>query len=534
MKKKVLFLAMICALCLALATPSLAASNKAAEAAAELNSLGLMTGVGTNADGTIDFDLDRAPTRAEAVALLVRLLGRETEATARNWSTPFTDVSDWSADYVGYAYANNLTAGISKTVFGGNEPVSAAQYLTFVLRALGYVSGTDFRWDRAWELTDRLGITGGQYGAFSPFTRGDVAIVSAAALKTSIKNQSKILLEIIQERQATAEQWIIRGTVALPDGFTHYMDITGFCYGFNTESSSISAYFCIPSGQREGTFEFRVPAKQGAKYEFYLEVHTDCGLVQSGLNLGMNGVLGSQSALFTLTKPETDLGVYTLIRGVTLSGTIRLPEGGSIAGEYISGFVRAQKPGEGNGPQTRFELYAAAGSTQFSINLPDNGPYMLSIYLGTGGSNLYTGELYQKAQGLLPGASGALTFSVGDQPELILRRGFTVQGTVTLPASAAGPCSIDVFASNRDGTGNGVTICNLRPGESAPFRFSLLSPSDTLRFGYRLSGNPGPLLANQAIYTDGQRYSSDSASVTALDTNTSVAYINITPVAQLS
>ena len=61
-----------------------------------------------------------------------------------DWNTPFTDVADWAKPYVGYAYANGLTAGVSQTRFGSESSVTAAQFLTFVLRALGYESGKDF------------------------------------------------------------------------------------------------------------------------------------------------------------------------------------------------------------------------------------------------------------------------------------------------------------------------------------------------------------------------------------------------------
>ena len=40
---------------------------------------------------------------------------------------PFTDVANWAKPYVGYAYAHGLASGTSKTTFGGNEKVTAAQ-----------------------------------------------------------------------------------------------------------------------------------------------------------------------------------------------------------------------------------------------------------------------------------------------------------------------------------------------------------------------------------------------------------------------
>ena len=176
--------------------PSVSAAGDEADQAAEyLYSLGLFNGTGTNPDGTPRFDLSRAPTRQEAATMLVRLLGKAGQAEQGTWDIPFTDVADWAAPYVGYAYANGLTTGTSATTYSGDAPVTASQYLTFVLRALGYTSGTDFQWDRAWELTDRLGITDGSYTAGTEFTRGDVALVSFDALSAAFKGTEETLIQ---------------------------------------------------------------------------------------------------------------------------------------------------------------------------------------------------------------------------------------------------------------------------------------------------------------------------------------------------
>ena len=169
----------------------------AAEAAAYLGGMKLLRGVGTLPDGSTDYDLDRAPTRAEAVTLFVRLLGREEEALAGTWETPFTDVPDWAAPYVGYAYANKLTYGIDATNFGSDRKVTAAQYLTFVLRALGYSAETDFDWERAWLLTDELGLTRGEYSGGGALTRGQAAMISANALAGKLKGSKTSLLDLL-------------------------------------------------------------------------------------------------------------------------------------------------------------------------------------------------------------------------------------------------------------------------------------------------------------------------------------------------
>ena len=196
--KRVLSALLAVCLLLAMIPAAYAAQTEATEAADTLHELGLFKGTGTDADGKPVFDLDRAPTRAEAVTMLVRLLGKESEAKSGSWTTPFTDVADWAKPYVGYAYANGLTTGVGKGLFGGGRPVTAAQYLTFVLRALGYESGTDFSWDTAWTLTDALGITNGQYhaGTNNSFLRADAALVSVCALGAAAKD-GKTLYEAI-------------------------------------------------------------------------------------------------------------------------------------------------------------------------------------------------------------------------------------------------------------------------------------------------------------------------------------------------
>lgn len=175
---------------LALAPSTFAASTEAVEAANALHERGIFNGTGTNRDGTPIFDLDKVPTRNQAIIMLIRLLGKEDEAFAGTWNIPFTDVSENMRPYVGYAYANKLTSGTSATTYSGNRPVSANQYIAFVLRSLGYVSGTDFTVSSATTLSNQLGLTDGQYDNASSFTRGDVAIISYRSLNIPAKGQS--------------------------------------------------------------------------------------------------------------------------------------------------------------------------------------------------------------------------------------------------------------------------------------------------------------------------------------------------------
>ena len=177
--RRVLSLVLASILSLCMMTPAFAASDEATAAADALYELGLFGGTGIDANGDPIYDLDRMPTRHEAVTMLVSLLGKKDEALAGTWETPFTDVADWAKPFVGYAYAHGLTSGTSATLYGGNDLVTVSQYLTFVLKTLGYEVGKDFQWDRAWELSDAIGLTDGEYHAeTTTFTRGDVAMIS--------------------------------------------------------------------------------------------------------------------------------------------------------------------------------------------------------------------------------------------------------------------------------------------------------------------------------------------------------------------
>lgn len=70
--------------------------------------------------------------------MYVCLLGKEAEAKAWSYAIPFTYVPDWAAPYVGYCYENGIANGTSAITFGSNDNMTAAQYLTLVLRTLGY------------------------------------------------------------------------------------------------------------------------------------------------------------------------------------------------------------------------------------------------------------------------------------------------------------------------------------------------------------------------------------------------------------
>ena len=132
-------------------------------------------------------ELDSTMTRAEAFVMYIRLLGLEEDALRTEGSTPFTDVPQWAARYVAFAYQNGLTNGISATEFGSNLPCDANTYVLLMLRVVGYSDAAgDFSWAGAVSFGKELGIaTDGL--ASGEFLRSKVAVVTYLSLAAAPK-----------------------------------------------------------------------------------------------------------------------------------------------------------------------------------------------------------------------------------------------------------------------------------------------------------------------------------------------------------
>ena len=158
-----------------------AASAAGDEGADALNRLGLFSG------SEAGYELDRTPTRAEALVMLLKLTGQADEALAGEWSHPFQDAG-WASSYIGYAYQNGLTAGVSDDMFGTSQNATAQQYAAFLLRALGY---QEFDYENA--LTLLQTSTPAVLPQGEGFTRGDLVDLSLAALAAPVADGSGTL-----------------------------------------------------------------------------------------------------------------------------------------------------------------------------------------------------------------------------------------------------------------------------------------------------------------------------------------------------
>lgn len=198
MKKRIVSLVVVVCIMLGFTIPAKAAYAKSpAEPLADiLYAENLFKGTGMTERDEPIYQLYGSVTRAQAITMLVRILGKESEAleNQESYETPFTDVPVWAVPYVGYAYENRLTSGTSATTFGPDLYIPANQFLTFCLRALGYSSEIDFTYADPYDFAQSVGfMTAMEYVEKPAFNRGDMVLLSCDALLCNRKDSQKTL-----------------------------------------------------------------------------------------------------------------------------------------------------------------------------------------------------------------------------------------------------------------------------------------------------------------------------------------------------
>jgi hypothetical protein len=194
------------------------------DAANKLKTLNLFLG------SNLGFELDKDFTREQSVVMVLRLQALEKNAKAETEKSTFTDVpaSHWANCYISYAEKTGLTKGIGNGKFGLGNKVTANEYITYVLRALGYDDTYgDFTWDKSIDKALEIGLitaTEVKYyksKASTAIIRDDVVALSISALEIKIKGTQKSLLKklldagVVTESQinATGDEGLIKAVV---------------------------------------------------------------------------------------------------------------------------------------------------------------------------------------------------------------------------------------------------------------------------------------------------------------------------------
>jgi len=165
------------------------------------------------------YALSKEVTRTESVIMALRLSGEEKEALSSHDVNPFSDVPSWAAGYVGYAYGHHLVSGMAANTFGAQNAVTANQYLTFLLRCLGYSdTDGDFVWNKAMAFSQKIDlIDEGEANLLSTkdFTRNEMVLLSYNALSQPIKGSGETLSSVLIGKDILDEKAVTRAGVAI-------------------------------------------------------------------------------------------------------------------------------------------------------------------------------------------------------------------------------------------------------------------------------------------------------------------------------
>jgi len=127
-------------------------------------------------------------------------MGLQNEARGFTGNNRFTDVPGWGNHYAAFGYSIGITVGVNdeRTLFAPNRQVTAHEFITFLLRVLGYSEADgDFIFEEAMQKASIIDF-------FSPFAitristdnflRDHAVHAMANALLTTPKDSNEYLL----------------------------------------------------------------------------------------------------------------------------------------------------------------------------------------------------------------------------------------------------------------------------------------------------------------------------------------------------
>lgn len=164
--------------------------------------MGLFQGSGTTYGS--GYDLENPTTRIMGVVMFLRLIGEEQAALSSTAVNPFVDTPAWCDRYVAYAFEKGYTNGVGESpsgalYFAPDRQISAEEYVTLILRALGYTdsgAAPDFTWDTAVSRAVSWGLLSSREQAMlsqSQFLRAQVVYLSYFALNAPMKGGGVLL-----------------------------------------------------------------------------------------------------------------------------------------------------------------------------------------------------------------------------------------------------------------------------------------------------------------------------------------------------
>lgn len=199
---KRMFVCVLAAILLIGALPTLSFAARYTEQADKLYQLGLFKGTEQG------YELDSSFTREQAAVMLIRLLGLESRLTANVENSVFSDVESgrWSEKYIMYCFEHSITKGTSATTFEPETTIPAEQFLTLLLRAMGYTTVSP---ENAYDAAIEYGLLNSAYVQQllqqGIFTRDNMVYIACRSLQTKTKD-GKILARVLQKNGVLTEE----------------------------------------------------------------------------------------------------------------------------------------------------------------------------------------------------------------------------------------------------------------------------------------------------------------------------------------
>lgn len=185
-----------------------AADSECYEAIKMLSTLGVVKGYD---DGT--FNSEGTLTRAEAAAIIVRLINLENEA--EKGQTNYYDVPDthWASGYVNVAEANGIINGQGDDTFAPEEPLTYRQLVKMLVCTLGYesVALANGGWYNGGYIAaaEKMGLIENEpENPDALTTRGEAALLCYRALDIDLMSLScKTMYQILEDMTILTEYW---------------------------------------------------------------------------------------------------------------------------------------------------------------------------------------------------------------------------------------------------------------------------------------------------------------------------------------
>jgi len=222
MKKKIALLLAI-AMC-ASGVQSVYAKEETPEARAQaLYNLGLFKGSDNG------FELENNATRGQIAITLIRLMGKEAKAQMQINTHPFYDVPQWADKSIAWLYENYYINGVEWNEYGFEQMASPQQFVTMLLRTLGYsdTNGLDFTYDNALGFAQSIGLVSNAEKYNTPtLSRADMVSLAYEALCLPIKNSRRTLARKLCDERIFSEDEAVKAGVLSASGAIDYFGST--------------------------------------------------------------------------------------------------------------------------------------------------------------------------------------------------------------------------------------------------------------------------------------------------------------------